>query len=1189
MYLKALEIQGFKSFPDKTTVQFGEAVSAIVGPNGSGKSNIADAIRWVLGEQSTRALRGGKMEDVIFGGTAKRAQVGFAQVSLILDNSDHALPLEEGEAMITRRYYRSGESEYYINRRAVRLKDVNELFMDTGLGREGYSIIGQGKIDEILSVKSADRREVFEEAAGISKYRYRKEEAERKLQRTEENLLRVNDKIAELELQVEPLREQAASAKKYLILRDELRALEVTLWLEQLEKLRAAARKAESDYLAAAREKEEAQNLLSALYTASERAAEAMRGKDADAETVRAEIAEKEAREADCENAIAVYTANIRNNEQNAARVREELEAQEDREGSIDAQMETRRTRLEAIEARTAALGAELGALLKAAAAEAESAGGLERSAQVLHAKEALLAAAAADEKAALSALSAAGQELCDREKALEQERSALASELEVLRAKRDAAEASLAEAREERGSAENVISGYRIRLAGREKRAAQAVEAQRKLQMEQSALESRLRLLTEMEKSYEGHSGAVRVVMGEAKRGALRGVRGPVAALLRTPDAYTVAVEVALGGAMGNIVVETEEVGKRAIGALKRLDAGRATFLPMTSIRARRLGEAGVEREPGYLGLASELVSFDEDYRGIFENLLGTTVVAEHIDAAAAIAKKYGYRFRVVTLDGQVMNRGGSMTGGSASRSAGILSRANELARLKEQQKHMAETLSAAAAEAETAAREHSAAVWELEVAEGQKRQAEDRILKLEAEAGHLSLLLESAGSRRAACGEELAALRGRAAQMDGEAARLRESLSRREGDIAALRAEAEKLLAGRGEAQERSGKLLGDVAVRKTEEASLAAERSALEKSMEELTALRQTFLADRDRRLGSIEDYAAGTRKIEAQILAEEKKRTEIRAEKETLRARLSALGEKRLALEGERTRADREAQEKNRLLLDMERACALLEQKKLSASLEEKTILDKLWDTYELSHAAAQTVRQEVESLAKAGKRVAELKRAIAALGTPNLGAIDEFERVNTRYEYLTTQRDDADKARAELATIIGGITDEMRTIFTREFKLLSESFSRTFQELFGGGRATLELEDGADVLESGIEIKAQPPGKALKTITLLSGGEKAFVAIALYFAILKVRPTPFCVMDEIEAALDDANVIRFAHYLRTMSDKTQFVVITHRRGTMEEADVLYGVTMQEQGVSRMLTLSLDDVEKELKLG
>ncbi|HPE16397.1 MAG TPA: chromosome segregation protein SMC, partial [Oscillospiraceae bacterium] len=1013
MYLKALEIQGFKSFPDKTTVQFGEAVSAIVGPNGSGKSNIADAIRWVLGEQSTRALRGGKMEDVIFGGTAKRAQVGFAQVSLILDNTDRALPLEESEAMITRRYYRSGESEYYINRRSVRLKDVNELFMDTGLGREGYSIIGQGKIDEILSVRSADRREIFEEAAGISKFRYRKEEAERKLQRTEENLLRVNDKIAELELQVEPLREQAARAKKYLILRDEMRGLEVTLWLEQLDKLRAAARKAETDFGAAAREKEETQNLLSSLYTASERAAEAMRGKDTEAESLRGEIAEKEAREAEIDNAIAVCTANIQNNEQNAARVREELSAQEGREGSVAAQLEARRERLREIEARAEALASELEELLRAAAAAAESAGGLERSAEALRAKEALLAAAAADEKAALSALAATGQELCDRENALEQERSSLAAEAETLRVKKDAAEASLAGAREERDSVENVINGYRLRLAGREKRAERAGEAQRKLQMDGSALESRLHLLTEMEKSYEGHSGAVRVVMREAKRGALRGVRGPVAALLKTPDAYTVAVEVALGGALGNVVVETEEDGKRAIGALKRLEAGRATFLPMTNIRARRLNEAGVEKEPGFVGLASDLVSFDEDYRGVFENLLGTTVVAEHLDAAAAVAKKYGYRFRVVTLDGQVMNRGGSMTGGSANRSAGILSRANELERLTGQQKRMAEQLAAAASEAASAARERDAAAYELEVAEGQKRQAEDRILKLEAETEHLSLLLESARARRTACGEELAALQSRAAQMDGEAARLRESLRGRDEETAALRKEAQELIAGRGEAQERSGKILEDVALRKTEEASLAAERAAIGKNIEELAALRQSFSDDRERRLGNIEDYAARKRGIEAQILEEEEKRAAVRGEKETLRRRLAALGEERLALEGERTRADREAQEKNKLLLDMERACALLEQKKLSAALEEKAILDKLWDTYELSHAAARSVRREVESLAKAGRRVAELKRAIAALGTPNIGAIDEFERVNTRYEYLTSQRDDAE--------------------------------------------------------------------------------------------------------------------------------------------------------------------------------
>lgn len=1188
MYLKALEIQGFKSFPDKTVLTFGEDITAIVGPNGSGKSNISDAIRWVMGEQSTKALRGGKMEDVIFGGTQRRKQLGFAEVSLVLDNSEHFFDLEESEVMVTRRYYRSGESEYYINRRSVRLKDVNELFMDTGLGREGYSIIGQGKIDEILSVKSADRREVFEEAAGISRYRHRKEEAERKLERTQENLVRISDKIDELELQVEPLRAQAEKARKYLILRDELRVLEISVWLEQLEKLRQSSIKLLSDYENAVRQKEEAQAQVEALYAAAEDYAAQMREKDVEAEGVRFEMMQREADANECESAIAVLKANVKNNLENADRFRRELEAQEGRADSIAAQMEERRTRLAGIAGELEALRAQLADREEAAREAARSAGALAGEMEALRQKEALETASANEARALLSALAAAAQEIMDRDEAVRRELSAGEDRLKESRGEAEAARRELEQAREDRDALQNVINGYTLRVEARKKKAEAARERHVKLQMEENALKSRIHMLTEMEKVYEGYSKAVKLVMGEAERGQLRGIHGPVAGLLHVPDRCAVAIEIALGGAMQHLVVDSEEDGKAAISYLKRRDAGRCTFLPLSSIRPSEFRDKGVEKEPGFVGMGDALIRFEPKYERIFSNLLGRTVVAEDMDRAIAMARKYGHRFKIVTLDGQVLNPGGSMTGGSVSRSAGILSRANELERLREQAGGVTAAMEEARRAFEEAQRESTAAAYELETAQAQQRQHQDDVLKLEERCAHFTAMLADLERQRDDWKAELEQLGERARRTEGDTAQARARIEALEGSAAALRSEAEGKAAGQAGLRERQEAIGEEIAGLNMRAAALEAEDQASRKALEELEELRRDITGDREQRARMVEEFQEKNDALTAQILEKERVLQAVREENAARQEAIGRINEEKLALEAKRTQADKDARDKNSELLSMEREVSVLEQKKLSAAMEEKQILDKLWETYELSHEAARQQRVELESVQKAARRIAELKRAISALGNINLDAIEEFQRINERYTYLTDQRDDVQRAKGELEGIIADITGEMKNIFARQFQEINTSFQQTFLELFGGGKATLELEDEEDILNCGIEIKVQPPGKALKVITLLSGGEKAFVAIALYFAILKVRPTPFCVMDEIEAALDDANVTRFARYLRQMSERTQFIVITHRRGTMEEADVLYGVTMQEQGVSRMLTINLNDVERELHI-
>ena len=1187
MYLKALEIQGFKSFPDKTVLNFGEDITAIVGPNGSGKSNISDAIRWVMGEQSVKGLRGAKMEDVIFGGTEKRAQVGFAQVTLVLDNTEHIFPtMEESEVSVTRRYYRSGESEYYINRQSVRLKDVTELFLDTGMGREGYSIIGQGKIDEILSAKSGERREIFEEAAGISKFRHRKEEAERKLERTEENLVRINDKIAELELQVDPLREQAEKAKKYLVLRDELRLLEISVWLENLDTLKAGARKLEADLRAAEAERDQARADLDALYAEGEQYSEKMRQKDMEAETVRAEAAALEGQVKEKESAAAVLESAVAHNQENIERAQAELAEADSRAGGLAKQAEDQEARVAEIDRQIGSLNGELDALLERARAMAERAGGAQSEAEQLRGREAMAVAAAADRRAEKAAAEAERAQILERREAAERDRAAGEEQLQSARQEAKENRRALEDARDEAQAAANIIAGHELRMEERKKKADEAAARRMQLTVDAQTLENRRRLLTEMEKEYEGFSKAVKLIC-QAQSG-LRGIHGPVASLVKTDGKYSLAIEIALGAGLQNIVVDREEDAKAAIGYLKQRDGGRATFLPLTAIRGDELREKGVENEFGFVGLASRLVSFDPRYQNIVYNLLGRTVVAEDLDCGIAMARKYKNAFRIVTLDGQVINRGGSMTGGSVSRSAGVLSRAAELERLTARAEALREQLASARKAEEDAARELSAAQYELETAEAQRRRAEDEVLRLEGAKSHFDILLGSLEENLENLTGELASLAGRLADNEQRIAAAQEEIERQESAAADLRARAEAALSGQSELLEQSGALTEEISAKKSALAALAAEREATARSAADLRALCADLSGDRAQKERTVETYRQNIADAQAQIEALKGELEALAEQGGAFRDRLAAINGEKNALEAERTARNRAGQEMNEHLLDLERAAAKLDQKRATSAMEEKQILDRLWEHYELSHSAAQAQRIELESLPKANRRIGELKRDISALGTPNIGAIEEFDRVNTRYTYLTDQRNDVEKAKGELERIIGDITGEMTKIFAEQFKLLSESFQTTFRELFGGGDARLELEDEEDILGCGIEIKAQPPGKTLKTISLLSGGEKAFVAIALYFAILKVHPTPFCVMDEIEAALDDANVTRYARYMRQLTGKTQFIVITHRRGTMEEADVLYGVTMQEQGVSKILTINLNDMAKELKI-
>ena len=1188
MYLKALEIQGFKSFPDKTVLNFGEDITAIVGPNGSGKSNISDAIRWVMGEQNSRQLRGAKMEDVIFGGTEKRRAMGFAQVTLVIDNTEHIFNRDEAEVAVTRRYYRSGESEYYINRQSVRLKDVNELFMDTGMGREGYSIIGQGKIDEILSVRSDDRREVFEEAAGISKYRHRKEESERKLQRTEENLVRINDKITELELQVEPLRKQAETAKKYLVLRDELRTLEISVWLENLQKLKADRLKLQADFETAQADQKKAQDELDRVYAQAEECSRLLHENDCAAEEKRGRISALESAIGEHESAAAVARTTAQHHAETIERMDREMSESRSRTESLHEQMQVMARRMEEIDASARTLENEIATLCEEMRGSSDAAAAAAAQLEQLRRREVQEVAGAAQAQAELSAITAGSDEIAQRTAELTEELTQ--SEEKLTQTRREAAqnEKELLSAREEEQAAANIIGGHSLKMEGRQRRAKESIEQKNQLSLQEKTISDRIRLLSEMEKEYEGFSKAVKIVMRAAEARTLSGIHGPVGNLIHTDKDCSVAIEIALGSALQHIVVDTKNDGKNAIGLLKQRDGGRATFLPLDTIRGRSLRENGLENEYGFVGIASELVRCDGRYGSVIENLLGATVVVEDLDCGIQMAKRHDNRFRIVTLDGQVINAGGSMTGGSVSRNAGILSRSGELEQLHKKLKKIQSQLQDATLLAESANRELQKTQYELEVARDQQRQANDRVLTLEGRKNHYDMLIESLEQQQESLRIQKENLQKRSTDDAGRMDTIRRTIADFTARAEETREEIEMLQRRQETARQGLGEMTDRLTEKKAQQAALSAEGESARRSMEDLSRLRESLEGEHTDR----ESLRAQMEQAMAQARAEEERQQqearELRGGIEEHRQALQKLSEEKMALETRRSQTDRLSRTCNDTLLNCEREVTRLEGKLNGSALEEKQILDKLWERYELSHSDAQALRVELESVPKATRRIGELNREIKGLGAINIGAIEEFDRVNTRYTYLSDQRNDVERAKEELVGIIEEITKQMTEIFATQFEILKQSFQETFLELFGGGRATLELEDENDILRCGIEIKAQPPGKQLKTLSLLSGGEKAFVAIALYFAILKVHPTPFCVMDEIEAALDESNVVRYARYMRRIAGKTQFIVITHRRGTMEEADVLYGITMQERGVSTVLTANLNELSKEMKI-
>lgn len=1187
MKLKKLELYGFKSFAQRTEIVFDEGITGIVGPNGSGKSNIGDAVRWVLGEQSAKTLRGASMSDVIFNGTQKRKPLSYCEVSLVFDNDDHALAMEAAEVMVTRRVYRNGESEYYLNRTACRLKDVVDLFRDTGIGKEGYSIIGQGRIDEILSRKSEDRRQVFEEAAGIVKFKARKEEADKKLQRTLENLERVDDILDELTKRLKPLEEQSRNARVYLELSTELKDLDLNLFLIRSDRARARLSELESELLTVqtiladtesnltdkTARRDETQNRIDQLEEAITKA--------------RTELMECAEHVHESQKKLSALQSRRETRSENRQRiVREQEEAQERL-----AEIEKDHARIQADVEKQHSLIADAEQILRATQEAAEKAQAKEKEADAaLEAQKAAvidqmnrlsdvrndktrLNTMQAQMETRLTEIEESSGALQEQEAALREALIAVEKQLKTENQHQQQCQEKLAQARQASDEADTAYANLRADV---EKQSA-----------DMQAAASRHSVLTEMTRDMEGYNMAVRRAMTYAKQRGLTGVKGVLAQLMTVPQAYETAIDMALGAAQQNIVTDTEETAKELINYLRQNRLGRATFLPMSAIRGKTLygNERNALKLPGCLGVASELVQCAPEYRGIVENLLGRTVIADNLDHGIPIMRAGNHAFRLVTLEGDVMHSGGSMTGGSAqSKVSNLLSREREL-------KELTAKLQTGRAELDKCRQELT---QRQQTAQEKRQKVSDAVNALHQQ--EIAVAREQA--RRESVSADLNTHLQRMQETEQARVQLHQSLE----DI---RQQLETIEHQRTGAQ-------GDQSAmeQKTIEMQNALVKARAEASAENDRLMVRTLqLSDLRHGLSDLERDEAHAQQDQAQILREQERREQLlhemdeldaidendmkREEAESARRQKEQLRQESAAQAIEQRRSQAQSDLRD-ILSDMEnlheaynRDSEKLHKTELAKARiegDQKNLQNRIWDTYKLTYAGAEEFRRTPFDEKESDRRAAELQGQIRALGTVNVGAVEEYAETKARVDDLTAQQQDLKRAEMDLRELIERLLIQMRSTFVENFSKMQGYFAETFTRLFGGGHAELKLMDPDDPLNCGIEVNAQPPGKKLQLLSLLSGGERALTAIAILFAMLKLKPTPFCILDEIEAALDDANIGYYADYLKEYSKGTQFIVVTHRKGTMERCNSLFGVAMEEQGVSRMVSVSLQDYQE-----
>ncbi len=1186
MYLKSLEIQGFKSFPDKISLTFDKGLTAVVGPNGSGKSNIGDSVRWVLGEQSTKTLRGNKMEDVIFSGTVARKPMGFAAVTLNIDNSDKTLADMDDEVAVTRKLYRSGESEYMINGKACRLKDINELFMDTGLGRDGYSIIGQGRIAEIVGAKSSERRDIFEEAAGISKFRYKKLDAERKLTAAQENLLRLTDILSELEGRVEPLRIQSEKAEKFIKLAEERKRLEISVWVTRLDELKEKLTKLDEKVLIS---KGEYENLENDIQKEEERLQDGFRRMQEctiKSDEIRQKMLEEEQSSSQKKADIAVFENDIRHCQEAIESARKSVERSEETKKELLARRENAQKRIAELNSEREKLEKDIAEMTarfeKAEQKNSQLGDNVDKAGSVinsLYIKQSELKFAA----------EAARQTISDEEQRLEELRgSSSDAEKALADYERRIAEneAALAKNEERSGELRNRLSGLERLYKSRKDGFEQAKTDFEKNIFELKEKQQRRKILNDLENNMEGFAGSVKQVLKAAKQGRFSGVSGTVAQNISVEPQYAVAIETALGGAMQNIIVDNEDIAKRCIRFLKEQKGGRATFQPVTSVRGNELRENGLENCDGFVSVANKLVSYDERFSGIFASLLGRIVIAEDIDSATLIAKKYGYKFRIVTLDGQVINAGGSFTGGSAMKSGGVITRKNEIEKLDAEIERLSAQRDELSARAEKLRAEAEKLRFDTEAAKKDISDAETAAVQLRAELTSLHSLKEQLSSQSENSGRQLTESEQKIAAAKQTIADSEKTLAETEQQIK----EAEEKLA---EGQDSREKL-------RLERAELSEELSKMKIHGIELAKDVQAQEEEIKRVDASLDELKSGSRHFEEEISRQEQLISMKQSDIEKLKAELDGMQSNTDTYLAEIARYQNVHTEQNRLVNEIQKGMkqlneakeklsgevTRLEERRESTNRDSDYIIGQLREVYQLNRSEAVELAEKLEDINAAQAELTSVKNKIRALGSVNVGAIDEYKEVAERYKFLSEQISDVQKSKNELEKIISDLTEEMCRIFAESFQIINSNFKEIFVELFGGGKAELILTDPENVLESGIEISVAPPGKVIKNLISLSGGEQSFVAIAIYFAILKLRPAPFCILDEIDAALDEVNVRKYAQYLKKFTDTTQFVLVTHRRSAMEEANVLYGVTMQEDGISKLLKMEQVDFQEDV---
>ncbi len=1174
MYLKAIELHGFKSFPDKTRIEFDRGMSAVVGPNGSGKSNISDAIRWVLGETRVSQLRsGGKMEDIIFGGSRSRNPMGFAQVTLVLDNSDHSFDYEGDEISVSRKYYRSGDSEYYINGRKVRLRDIQELFMDTGLGRNGYSMVSQGRVSEIVTSKPEGRREIFEEASGIAKFRFRKNEAERKLEAAQQNIARITDILSELEARVGPLEKESEKAKQFLVLADERKKLEISLWIDTIDRSKAMLREEQrrleifqADYDRISEQADEKEKYIEERYLYSNRLL-SRSGENTD--RIRALENEK----AGFASEIRVLESEIGFRQTQMESMREELARFEGEGRNSEEQRLLQQGKIALVKEKLEAKESEIARL-------EERFSELEKEARESGDRIARL-------NGRINEIDLRVQQAEIDISALDSRNRAIESGLSSTRESRKNARDYLASTRKQADEIADFINATREELTKntnmkngllmkRNSRAAKLDDAVRKRNENTSSarqIEDRIRILTDLENSLDGFSRSVKTVLSRGKEGRLPGIIGSVAQIISVEKGYETAIEIALGYALQNIVTENEQSAKRAIDYLKQNRAGRATFLPLDTVRPSNFSE----KLPEGAITADRVVKVDGRYSGIISNLLGRTVLVEDIDTASRLARKLNYRYRIVTLDGQQVNVGGSFTGGSVAKSAGLFTRKTEIASLGRQ----LEKLKGEAGQLEKTVESFNDTLDSLD---SQLEGYDNEISRLNTE--KMEAELEAARLRRSTDQYEKsledldAARKGYEETIASNSQRRQDLFEGQQSDIAAAAIlKKQQLEAGSKEEKiiTEQNEVSRDISARRLEKVATEGE---LNLELSNLRTIEETISAGLSRKdrinrdLGEkqaeIDEKNEKVGRIKAMIYADTAKIAEKEQENRDIQ-------KERLEIEAERTTLT----EENKSLVNQKEGLsgqiAKTGERIERMERDYDSIIAKLWEEYELTVQTAMPFAVPVEDESEMRRQLNTVRNSIRRLGHVNVGAIEEYVEVSERYTYLKGQYEDLTESRNRLVRLIGSLSAEMQELFGESFKAINENFGRIFTQMFGGGSAKLELTDPDDILSSGIEIKVNPPGKVIKSLSALSGGEQRLVAISIYFAILAHNPSPFCVLDEIEAALDDVNVSRYANYLHDISDTTQFLVITHRRGTMEARDVLYGVTMQEDGISKILKL------------